>query len=62
MKKLLYILVFALSAISLAQNNELFDQANALYNEGKFSDAVNKYEAIIKNGHLVFIITKKRYS
>ena len=50
MKKLLYILVFALSAISLAQNNELFDQANALYNEGKFSDAVNKYEAIIKNG------------
>ncbi len=50
MKKLLYILVFALSAISLAQNNELFDQANALYNEGKFSDAINKYEAIIKNG------------
>ena len=50
MKKLLYILVFSISTISLAQNQDLFNQANALYNEGKFSDAVNKYEAIIENG------------
>lgn len=50
MKKLLYILVFSISTISLAQNQDLFNQANVLYNEGKFSDAVNKYEAIIENG------------
>ena len=50
MKKLLYILVFMLSTIALSQNQELFDQANALYNEGKFRDAVISYEAFIING------------
>lgn len=50
MKHLLYILIGLFTTLSIAQNKTLFDQANTLYNEGKYADAINKYEAIIESG------------
>lgn len=50
MKQLVVYILFLVTVFTQAQNNSLFDQANALYNEGKFADAVNKYEEILKTG------------
>ena len=50
MKKALYILTFLLCTITIAQNNTLFDEANTFYNNGKYTEAIQKYEAIINNG------------
>ncbi|MCX7551181.1 tetratricopeptide repeat protein [Xanthomarina sp. F2636L] len=50
MKHLVYIFVILLSVSTLAQNTSLFEQGNALYNEGDFDQAILKYEAIIENG------------
>ncbi|MDO6595726.1 tetratricopeptide repeat protein [Oceanihabitans sp. 2_MG-2023] len=47
MKKIIYILTCILSTISVAQNNTLFEEGNALYNEGKFTEAITKYESIL---------------
>ena len=47
MKNLLYILSFLLSFSTIAQNKALFEQGNALYNDGNYTDAINKYEAIL---------------
>ncbi|MFD0990386.1 tetratricopeptide repeat protein [Mariniflexile jejuense] len=47
MKKLLYILSFLLSLSVFAQNNAIFDSANALYNEGKYAEAIDKYNTIL---------------
>ncbi|WP_445731846.1 tetratricopeptide repeat protein [Mariniflexile sp.] len=48
MKQILYILSFLLCFGLFAQNKALFEQANALYNEGKYAEAINKYEAILR--------------
>ena len=48
-----YILGSFLSLVcftSLAQNDTFFEQANTLYNEGKFDEAIKYYESIIDNG------------
>jgi tetratricopeptide (TPR) repeat protein len=50
MKQLVYICVFFLSFISSAQNTSLFEQGNALYNEGDYEQAILKYDAILENG------------
>ena len=50
MKKAFYILIFLLSSISMAQNETLFDQGNALYNDGNYTEAIEKYQAILKQG------------
>jgi len=50
MKKAFYILIFLLSFISMAQNETLFDQGNALYNDGNYTEAIEKYQAILKQG------------
>ncbi|HEX9601045.1 MAG TPA: tetratricopeptide repeat protein [Mariniflexile sp.] len=47
MKKLLYILSFLFSFGLFAQNNALFEQANTLYNEGKYGEAIDKYKTIL---------------
>ncbi|WAC00891.1 tetratricopeptide repeat protein [Lacinutrix neustonica] len=47
MKKVIYIFLFFCGLLS-AQNEVLFDQANTLYNEGKFVEALDKYETILK--------------
>lgn len=51
MKTILYILSFLLSAISFAQNETLFEQANTLYNQGKYSEAIDKYTLILETGN-----------
>jgi len=48
MKHLLYITLFLISTISLAQNNQLFEQGNTLYNDGKYQEAIDKYSAILE--------------
>ena len=47
MKKVIYILAFLLTTLSVAQNNALFEEGNALYNEGKFTEAITKYETVL---------------
>ena len=50
MKKFLYILTILFCTISFAQNNVLFNEANTFYNNGKYSEAIQKYEAVLNNG------------
>nr|WP_321234736.1 tetratricopeptide repeat protein [uncultured Psychroserpens sp.] len=50
MKPLIYILFFLLSTLTLAQNNSAFEQANTLYNEGDYTNALEKYKSILDAG------------
>jgi len=47
MKNLLYILSFLFSFGLFAQNKVLFEQGNALYNDGKYAEAISKYESVL---------------
>lgn len=47
MKNILYILLFFFFGSISAQNEKIFDQANALYNEGKFAEALDRYDVIL---------------
>lgn len=47
MKHIIYILIAFLSFGISAQNQDLFEQGNALYNEGKYAEAIDKYSAIL---------------
>tara|TARA_R110002167_G_scaffold118440_4_gene295018 strand:- start:5278 stop:6027 length:750 start_codon:yes stop_codon:yes gene_type:complete len=51
MKNILYILLVLFSTVTLAQNELLFEQGNALYNDGKYAQAIEKYNAILKTKH-----------
>ncbi|MGY0391080.1 tetratricopeptide repeat protein [Bizionia sp. KMM 8389] len=47
-KTYFFLLGFTLfSAYAFAQNTQLFNQANALYNEGQYEEAISKYEKIL---------------
>lgn len=46
MKNILYILLLFFGSLS-AQNEKVFEQANALYNEGKFAEALDRYNVIL---------------
>lgn len=48
MKPIFYILSFLFSFGVLAQNQALFKKANTLYNEGKYAEAIENYEAILE--------------
>jgi tetratricopeptide (TPR) repeat protein len=50
MKRIIYILAFLLSFSVFAQNEALFDKANALYNDGKYAEAIDNYMAILNTG------------
>ncbi|RXJ52556.1 SH3 domain-containing protein [Gelidibacter gilvus] len=50
MKHFIYILAFLISSLGFSQNEQLFEQANDLYNKGDFEDAISKYESIIESG------------
>lgn len=50
MKKAIYIVMFLLSTLSFAQNETLFEQANTLYNNGNYVEAIDKYKSILDNG------------
>lgn len=48
MKAIIYSLFLLLSSLLSAQENALFEQANSLYNEGKFAAALDRYEAVLE--------------
>jgi len=50
MKKLSYIFIFLFSLGTFAQNQTVFAEANTLYNEARYQDAIDKYESILKSG------------
>ncbi|APY08277.1 ion channel protein [Winogradskyella sp. J14-2] len=50
MKYLTALIFCFFSTIVIPQNDTLFDQANALYNDGKYAEAIDKYEAILSSG------------
>lgn len=64
MKNIGYILLFFFIGLS-AQNDKVFDQANALYNEGKFAEAIDRYELILDtdkhSSELYFNIANAHY-
>ncbi len=47
MRLLIYILTFLLTTITVAQNSSIFEQANALYNDGKYAESIDKYNIIL---------------
>lgn len=49
MKTILALLVCCFSLLGFTQNDAVFEQANALYNEGKYADAIDKYESILES-------------
>ncbi|WP_431132719.1 tetratricopeptide repeat protein [Psychroserpens mesophilus] len=65
MKKLSYILTFLLSTLAFAQNNQLFDEANTLYNDANYTEALEKYKTILDSGEhsaeLYFNIANAHY-
>ena len=47
-KNLIYIGISLLSSIGFTQNKSLFEQGNALYNDGKYQEAISKYQSILE--------------
>ena len=64
MKNTLYILLFFIGSLS-AQNDKIFDQANMLYNEGKYAAAIDRYNVILNSdkhsAELYFNIANANY-
>lgn len=46
---IVFIIVFCFSFLAIAQNDKLFEQANTLYNEGKYQEAINNYLKIVES-------------
>lgn len=51
MKRVIYILVFLHSLVVFPQNDAVFEQANTLYNQGKYGEAIDKYTSILDSGN-----------
>jgi tetratricopeptide (TPR) repeat protein len=49
MRILLFFFLSCFSCILVAQNDTIFETANALYNDGKYAEAIDKYEAILES-------------
>ncbi len=50
MKTVAYIVVFLICAVALGQNDQLFKQGNALYNDGDYTAALEKYKTVLESG------------
>ncbi len=50
MRIILVILICCFCCFGFTQNDQLFEQANALYNDGKYAEAIDKYESILDSG------------
>ncbi|TCK68025.1 tetratricopeptide repeat protein [Winogradskyella wandonensis] len=48
MKHILILFIMCLSVFVNAQNDARFNEGNALYNQGKYAEAIKKYEAILE--------------
>lgn len=49
MKVVLVFLLCCFSVFTNAQNNVLFEEGNTLYNEGKYAEAIAKYEMLLES-------------
>lgn len=49
-KHIIYSIVCLLSTLTMAQNNASFEQANTLYNEGDYTQAIELYTTILDTG------------
>nr|WP_321228974.1 tetratricopeptide repeat protein [uncultured Psychroserpens sp.] len=65
MKQIFYIFVCLLSTLSFSQNEKAFEQANTLYNDGNYTEALSKYTSILDQGEhsaeLYFNIANAHY-
>ena len=50
MKFVSYIIIALISNVTIAQNQALFEKANALYNDGSYAEAIDTYNLILENG------------
>lgn len=50
MKNLITIVVFLVSVLGLAQNDQLFEKGNSFYNQEKYQEAIDAYSAILESG------------
>ena len=50
MRKVIVLIFLFVSALGFSQNQELFDKANAAYQNGEFEASISSYEKIIENG------------
>lgn len=50
MKHFIYIVIFLIGTLGFGQNEQLFEEANDLYNQGDFENAIAKYEVILDSG------------
>ncbi|UKM65711.1 tetratricopeptide repeat protein [Flavobacteriaceae bacterium GSB9] len=50
MKHLIYFFLFFFGTMVFSQNQDLFNKANTLYNEGKYAEAIDNYKAILDSG------------
>ena len=49
MKAVLYIITLLFGIGVFAQNEAIFEEANSLYNEGKYAEAIDKYSSILES-------------
>ncbi|MBF8151251.1 tetratricopeptide repeat protein [Winogradskyella sp. F6397] len=47
MRAITFLLFCCFSLFGFAQNDKIFSEANTLYNDGKFAEAIDKYESIL---------------
>ena len=47
MRQVIYIFAFLFSIMGNAQNLAIFEQANELYNDGKYAESIDKYNTIL---------------
>ena len=45
--RVIIVIILFFSLIGYNQNRQVFEEANALYNDGKFAEAIDKYESIL---------------
>ncbi|MHA7055591.1 tetratricopeptide repeat protein [Aquimarina sp. M1] len=50
MKNLVKVVVFLISMVSIAQDDQVFDQANTLYNQEEYQKAIDLYKSILDKG------------
>ncbi|WP_299213240.1 tetratricopeptide repeat protein [uncultured Aquimarina sp.] len=50
MKNLVVIVVFLMSMISIAQNDQVFEKANTFYNQEQYQEAIDAYKSILDKG------------
>lgn len=49
MRAITLVLICCFSILGFAQKDQLFEDANALYNDGKYAEAIDKYESILSS-------------